>query len=295
MKSADILSSIHSLHLSDIKNKQHSSYFFHTPDYSLLIMRFFFLENDGLAGSSIPYLILNNTLYIYNRDSDTFDVFERLHDEIYSSIYLELKKSEALIVKYIEEVDNLEDQLYMRKLSPIFLDVWFDLKKDITRMERMLERAYEAIEDYMEIYAQEEGFPTNGFNNIMEHIQRNQRVAALNSTKLDTLYSYYNSLKSDKMNSNIYALTILSGIFLPLNLIVGFFGINTEGLFFTGNPSGTMYVVYILVSVFIVFVALFPIVAILERYILRKLLGKFNLYNKLVDNIKNISLFNNKV
>ncbi len=97
------------------------------------------------------------------------------------------------------------------------------------------------------------------------------------------------------MNSNIYALTILSGIFLPLNLIVGFFGINTEGLFFSGNPSGTMYVIYILVSVFIVFVALFPLMAILERYILRKLLGKFNLYNKLVDNIKNISLFNNKL
>lgn len=294
MKSADILSSIHSLHLSDIKNKQHSSYFFHTPEYSLLIMRFFFLEDDGLSGVSTPYLIHNDSLYIYDRLHDSFDLYEKLHEDIHNSIHNELKKSEVLVLKYIQEVDNLEDQLYMRKLSPIFLDVWFDLKKDITRMERMLERAYEAIEDYMEVYASKEGFPHNGFNNIMEHIQRNQRVAALNSTKLDTLYNYYNSLKSDKMNSNIYALTILSGIFLPLNLIVGFFGINTEGLFFSGDPSGTMYVVYILVSVFIVFVALFPLMAILERYILRKLLGKFNLYNKLVDNIKNISLFSHK-
>jgi len=295
MKSTDILSSIHSLHLSDIKNKQHSSYFFHTPEYSLLIIRFFFLEDEGLSGISTPYLIHNDSLYIYDRSRDAFDLYEKLHEDIHNSIHHELKKSEALVLKYIQEVDNLEDQLYMRKLSPIFLDVWFDLKKDITRMERMLERAYEAIEDYMEVYATKEGFPNNGFNNIMEHIQRNQRVAALNSTKLDTLYNYYNSLKSDKMNSNIYALTILSGIFLPLNLIVGFFGINTEGLFFSGNPSGTMYVIYILVSVFIVFVALFPLMAILERYILRKLLGKFNLYNKLVDNIKNISLFNNKL
>ncbi|MCD6259008.1 MAG: magnesium transporter CorA family protein [Helicobacteraceae bacterium] len=281
MKSTDILSSIHSLHLSDIKNKQHSSYFFHTPEYSLLIIRFFFLEDEGLSGISTPYLIHNDSLYIYDRSRDAFDLYEKLHEDIHNSIHHELKKSEALVLKYIQEVDNLEDQLYMRKLSPIFLDVWFDLKKDITRMERMLERAYEAIEDYMEVYATKEGFPNNGFNNIMEHIQRNQRVAALNSTKLDTLYNYYNSLKSDKMNSNIYALTILSGIFLPLNLIVGFFGINTEGLFFSGNPSGTMYVIYILVSVFIVFVALFPLMAILERYILRKLLGKLNLTQKL--------------
>ena len=295
VESANILSTIHSLHLSDIKNKQHSSYFFHTPEYSLLIMRFFILENEGLSGLSIPYLLYQNKLYIYERSSDKFDLFEQAHTELHNSIYRELKKSETLILKYIEEVDSLEDQLYMRKLSPIFLDLWFDLKKDITRMERMLERAYEALEDYMEIYADETDFPTNGFHNIQEHIQRNQRVAALNSSKLDTLYSYYNSLKSDKMNSNIYALTILSGIFLPLNLIVGFFGMNTENLFFSGNSSGTIYVVYILFSVFIVFIALFPLVAILERYILRRLLGRFNLYNKLVDNIKNISLFTNKL
>ena len=294
MQTQNIVSLIHSLHLSDIKNKHHSSYFFHTPEYSLLIMRFFTLDNEGLSGRSIPYLLHQNKLYIYQRSSDEFEQFDAVHEEIYNSIYRELKKSEALILKYVEEVDNLEDQLYMRKLSPIFLDVWFDLKKDITRMERMLERAYDALEDYMQIYEEQSDFPNNGFHNIKEHIQRNQRVAMLNSSKLDTLYSYYNSLKNDKMNSNIYALTILSGIFLPLNLIVGFFGMNTESLFFSGNSSGTMYVVYILFSVFIVFVALFPLAAILERFILRRLLGRFNLYNKLIDNIKNISLFTKK-
>ena len=63
----------------------------------------------------------------------------------------------------------------------------------------------------------DEDFPKEKFTNILEHIERFQRIAALNSSKLDTLYNYYNSLKNDKINNNIYILTILSGVFLPLN------------------------------------------------------------------------------
>jgi magnesium transporter len=47
------------------------------------------------------------------------------------------------------------------------------------------------------------------------------------------------------MNRNIYYLTILSGIFLPLTLVTGFFGMNTGGLPFTESPNGTLYVIVI--------------------------------------------------
>lgn len=39
------------------------------------------------------------------------------------------------------------------------------------------------------------------------------------------------AIKNEKMNQSLYFLSILSAIFLPLNLIVGFFGINTNDLF----------------------------------------------------------------
>jgi magnesium transporter len=41
------------------------------------------------------------------------------------------------------------------------------------------------------------------------------------------------------MNRSIYILTIISVIFLPLNLVVGFFGMNTGGLPFQ-HAMGTM-------------------------------------------------------
>jgi len=287
-----LLTRLKPLHIDDINNSKHSSYFFVSDEYSLLITRFFDLGDEELIGVSTPYIIFNSQeTYSYNRSSQEFFKLQNSHLSIADSINMQLNKSEQLIMHYVDEIDRLEDDLYMRKLSPIFLDLWFDLKKDITRMERILERAYESLKKYTRQYEKTEEFPTHEFANIIEHIERYQRLSSLNSNKLDTLYNYYNSLKNDKMNANVYALTILSGIFLPLNLVVGFFGMNTEGLFFNGNPEGTSNVVVLLTGLFFLFLLIIPFISLIERLILRRLLGRFNLYNKLVDNIKKISLF----
>lgn len=50
--------------------------------------------------------------------------------------------------------------------------------------------------------------------------------------RIDILYTLTSAIKNEKMNKSIYLLSILSSIFLPLNLIVGFFGMNTNNLFF---------------------------------------------------------------
>jgi magnesium transporter len=50
------------------------------------------------------------------------------------------------------------------------------------------------------------------------------------------------------MNRSIYLLTIVSAVFLPLNLVVGFFGMNTGSLPFTAD-GGTYAVVMILSSI----------------------------------------------
>jgi len=289
---SNVFSKINTLHKNDIMNEQHSSYFFTTDDYTLLITRFFDLQEDGLVGVSTPYIFFTDAQnYKFIRETKEFELLNSGHESVAISIDTQLEKSEKLIMHYIDEIDKLEDDLYMRKLSPIFLDLWFDLKKDITRMERMLERAYESLKKYTRFYSENATFPDHQFANILEHIERYQRLSSLNSNKLDTLYNYYNSLKNDKMNNNIYALTVLSGIFLPLNLVVGFFGMNTENLFFSGNPEGTLNVVTLLIALFILFLIIIPIIGLVERFILRRLLGRFNLYNKLIGEIKKISLF----
>ncbi len=289
--SADIFSLIDPLHQKDILNPDHASFFFQTETYSLLIARFITLGTDELIGVSLPFVIFDKGIYFYDREKASFMTMEHGHASVQSIIEQYLWHKETLIQRYIEQADRLEDSLYTRKISPIFLDVWFDLKKDLTRMDRMFERSSEALKKYVQRYGKDDDFPKEEFINIQEHIGRYQRLADLNTIRLDTLYNYYNSLKNDKINNNIYVLTILSGIFLPLNLIVGFFGMNTENLFFHGDPLGTQNVVWILGLLFIVLIALFPLVKFMERYILNKLLGRFNLYNTLVDGLKKFTLF----
>jgi magnesium transporter len=57
----------------------------------------------------------------------------------------------------------------------------------------------------------------------------------------------------------IYILTIISAVFLPLNLLVGFFGMNTSGLPFTSpDQTGTLYAVSMMFSLIIlILIAIF--------------------------------------
>ncbi|EAL7450269.1 magnesium transporter CorA family protein, partial [Campylobacter jejuni] len=71
-------------------------------------------------------------------------------------------------------------------------------------------------------------------------------------TRIDTLYALTSAIKNEKMNKSIYLLSILSSIFLPLNLIVGFFGMNTNNLFFKDSPYGTLYIFSLICCILIV-------------------------------------------
>ncbi|WP_324253264.1 CorA family divalent cation transporter, partial [Campylobacter volucris] len=62
----------------------------------------------------------------------------------------------------------------------------------------------------------------------MGNLERNIKE---NITRLESIYAYINTVRNEKINKNIYFLSIMSAIFLPLNLIVGFFGMNTKNLF----------------------------------------------------------------
>ena len=288
----DLAFKIDPLHLKDMNNPEHSSYFFTTERYQLLIERLFELDEEGLKGVSTPFLISDENMYMYDINAKNLIVMEEKHLTVADLIQQKLDKSEHLVKKYIEEIDKLEDSLYMRKIPSIFLDLWFDLKKDLTRIDRIFARADETLKEYAAFYGESREFPKELYINLIEHIGRYQRLANLNSAKLDTLYNYYNSLKNDKINNNIYILTVLSGVFLPLNLVVGFFGMNTQNLFFSDNPSGTVYVVSILTGMLVILLLAFPLVQIIERSILRRLLGRFSLYNTLIENIKKITKIN---
>ena len=64
---------------------------------------------------------------------------------------------------------------------------------------------------------------------------------------------------------------------------------NTQNLFFNADPEGTNKVVIILLVLFISIIFLFPLLRFIEHYVLSKLLGRFNIYTKIIEEIRKIT------
>lgn len=141
---------------------------------------------------------------------------------------------------YIDQIAELEERLYANRPGQDFMTRWLELKRDIVRAERVMLHTADTLKEVVEHYADTAGFPIDHFADLHEHADRIARSATLQLAKLDYIYNFYNARMNERMNRIIYLLTVISVIFLPLNLVVGFFGMNTGGLPFSQESSGTV-------------------------------------------------------
>lgn len=244
------LSTLDSLHLEDIQNPQHPSVFFNTKNYKILIYRLFDDTQDDLNVESNAFIIDNDdNIYSYNKQIkkitqiDSYNSFYNILDEL-------VDKSMAKVESNIKLIEELEETIYDNK---DVIHIWFTLKKEMLRIERNLSQAIKTHDEFIKNSntIKNNHDLLNGFQDIEEHLNRIHRSCSINISKLDNIYSLYTTIVNDKMNKTIFSLTVISAIFLPINLIVGFFGMNTEGLFFTGNPNGTFLVTIIMLSILV--------------------------------------------
>lgn len=238
---------IDTFHLEDIKNPFHPSVFFKHESYDLFILRIPQMLNDELIALSKAFIITDDKYYKYDRQSDTFiDLIDIRGFYKYLDKYID--NTLKLIAKRFEEIENIEDIFYEGKSVKNFNQQWFIYKNDFVKINRVLFKAVEVISDLIENYKKEDDYLERNFEDIQEHLQRGYRNSGLLLEKLDAIHNFHLTQNNEQMNKIIYVLTLLSGIFLPLNLIVGFFGMNTTSLPFTIELGGT-YNVMILLSV----------------------------------------------
>lgn len=145
-----------------------------------------------------------------------------------------------------ESIDMMEEKLYDNTRFSNFMHYWLSNKKDLSRIHRVLNLGVEVLNTFITTYLKEEDFLAIHFKDIHEHISRTNRSALLATDKLNNLYNFYTSRSNEKMNRTIYLLTILSGIFLPLHFVAGYFGMNSQGLPFNEIPYGTSLVTLIM-------------------------------------------------
>lgn len=242
---------VDNLHLEDLQNETHPSIFDENEGYEMLILRLPVIL-DELEVVSMGFIITPDNSYLYKRDEKEFyslgNRFEAPY-EILDGMVDELLKA---FDGYRDLLADMEESLYLNRTADSFMNRWLKLKRNIVRIERILIHASSTMDRAIEYYEKSDNFPLNHYIDLHEHMERTMRSATLQLSKLDYLYSFYSAQTNERMNTLIYNLTIISAIFLPLNLVVGFFGMNTSGLPFTEGASGTSNVVILIVCLLIV-------------------------------------------
>lgn len=245
------------LHLEDLKNEKHPSIFDVNDEYNMLIVRMPII-NEKVIGQSIGFVITTQNSFLYNRDEQKFEIlgdcFVGPH-KIIDAMTDELLKS---FTKYQNLIADMEEILYENKATNRFMTDWIGLKRDILLIQRILIRTSEMLLGMIHHYEASTDFPMNSYIDTHEHMERILNSATHQLAKLDYLYSFHSARANDKMNKMIYILTIISAVFLPLNLLVGFFGMNTSGLPFTSSePAGTLNVLFLmLMFIVLTFIAI---------------------------------------
>jgi magnesium transporter len=126
---------------------------------------------------------------------------------------------------------------------------WLTFKKELSLIYRLIFDATLSFELFITYHKKYSTFEELAYADVYEHIERIRDLSKVSLDKLDHLYDFYRAKVDEKMNHNVYYLTLLSGIFMPLTLISGFFGMNTGGLPFLNDSNGTLKVVLVAVVV----------------------------------------------
>lgn len=250
---------VDNLHLEDLQNETHPSIFDENESYEMLILRLPVIL-DELEVLSIGFILTPDNSYLYKGDEEKFyslgDRFEAPYKILDDMIDELLKAFDG----YRDLIEDMEESLYLNKMADSFMNQWLKLKRNIVRIERILIHASSTMDEAIAYYEKSEDFPLNHYLDLHEHMERTMRSATLQLSKLDYIYKFYTTQTNERINRSIFALTIISAIFLPLNLVVGFFGMNTSGLPFTEGTSGTSSVIVLIVCLLIITVGVINII-----------------------------------
>lgn len=238
-------------HLKDIDNEQHPSIFSIHDEYDILIMRLPYKLEEHYEYVSHAFVFTEDSYYYYDKVEKKFDDLKSIRG-VYNLLNKKIDSTMQMTNEIYDSIEEIEDGFYESEYIKEFNHIWFSYKNSLIKINRVLLKTIEQLKRFIQNYKREDDFLEINFSDLLEHLERTHRTASHALEKLDALYNFYSSNNNEKMNRTIYVLTLLSGIFLPLNLIVGFFGMNTSTLPFTQEEGGTYSVIILLAAMGII-------------------------------------------
>ncbi|MEO8835792.1 MAG: magnesium transporter CorA family protein [Caldimonas sp.] len=164
--------------------------------------------------------------------------------------YLELRR---LLTK---QLDDLQEQLFGARGAPNSWRLLLDSRNALHLLEDTCEDQRAAITEWidaLEEWPAADEVPQQRereqlrvrSRDVLEHIERVLTHVRRLEASSETAVQMHFSEQGNRTNNIMRALTVLTAIFLPLNLVTGFFGMNFVGLPLIHSPTG-FWIVFLL-------------------------------------------------
>jgi len=227
---------------------------FHLPRYIKKIKRTIALELDVFLSKKFLITIHNGDLKPLN---SLFDRNKKEAENIIANpsflLYEILKESFnycfPMLEKIGEKLDRIEDELYVDQSQKTLEEISI-IAQDIINFRRIIRPQRYFIEDLEQLKTKfiKENLEIY-FNDISDKIDR--IWDNLNSFKdvCDVLQRTNESILTQRLNSIMKILTVISVIMLPLTVLTGFYGMNVVGLPLASHRYAAEIVIILLVII----------------------------------------------
>lgn len=213
------------------------------------------------------------TRYVYNSESDYLQIsnFYDLNQELFYFTNGQIYDKDKNKINEIELVESLKRYIraFKNKIEKFehyiiesekifennahmstFNEKYHAKKYNLKKFSSILRDFYEAIELTISEQPQlRKKLKSIAYSAKLFKNETDEFIA-----RIDDINGHIKSIITDKITRNIYILTIMSALFLPLNLITGFFGMNTNKMFLSNYANGTLIVAYAIFIITILFI-----------------------------------------
>lgn len=263
----------------DLLKKEQAYSTFIENEYEIIIFKTIYFEDGDIFERIHRYILSSDEVLDF--DSQITIPFEDGIKNIFNIIKDNSTHVETTLINLEEELEKLEYQLSSRKFSLNYMDTWFHSRDSLLIIEKSNNRLLRVCSLFLKQSNLIKNKDEKKLSNIIDTLGIFERNISTMTQRLEALHRYYTSIKDDKINHNIYILSIISAIFLPLNLIVGFFGMNTKNLFFENDANGTQIVTLLLGTSFLAIVFLPFIYNTIYKAIFKKFFGRLSFYERI--------------
>lgn len=239
-------------HVKDCLNLQHPCFYDSTQLYDILIFRSLVAEDqDNIDTAPIAFILYPNLLVSFNNNDTAIKRVKQRFEDAHKRIPSDPASLLQLILnKVIDSFLELKTPLFNKfngweqKLldnSEQFND-WLDLlhfKAEVRKLRILSEEQQDVVYQWrhdLEISLSEQ--LSVRFNDLSEHIRRILRYSLQLENEIESLIQLHYSKIGNRTNEIMRLLTVISAIFLPLNLIAAILSMNFQHSLLLAHPHG---------------------------------------------------------